>query len=255
MSESPVRVPDNFDELQERLRNGWAKGKAGGASNTALNNTSKMLVELFLQKESKKITPYQQAVLDQQKQAFEYQKQKDSEADWKLIDTDGDGVMEWVNTNTRSIESTSSGNGLEKYEDNPSVPVPGQPLPNGTGPSGLTGDEQQALIDSLGQGDTYGVLGTSSPVTLEKGPGYMQPEDEKRAMFAAQEQPLPIAEASKPIDLSKGAIPLAAGKAWNLLKMVPSTAGKVIKAGIENQRQGSEEFTAGLFGDWTRGKS
>lgn len=100
--EAPVKVPGTFDELQERLRSAWVKGKSAGASNTALMNTAKMLTSLFLEQEKTKITPYQQALLDREDK-------KSAQEQWALEDVNGDGIKEWVNKATKEVKSTDYG--------------------------------------------------------------------------------------------------------------------------------------------------
>ena len=195
MPEAPVKVPDNFDELQERLRTGWVKGRAAGATNTALANTSKMLAQLFLEKEKNKITPYQQAQLDMQREQLDMVKAKDEQANWTLEDVNGDGVKEWVNKGTREVSETGYGANAEgdAFNDDGSgasnIGVDGNII--GTdipGAPGMTAENMNELLAETGQSGEMGALGTGTNFdVLEKGPGYMaMSEEEKKAAFAKQ---------------------------------------------------------------------
>lgn len=181
--EAPVKVPGTFDELQERLRSAWVKGKSAGASNTALMNTAKMLTSLFLEQEKNKITPYQQAMLDMEKQKMADAKTEKEQANWVLADVNGDGVQEWVNRSTREVKETGYGTAdtLDQLNDDGTGPgVNDQPGPQAVSVPGMPQREEgqseedyrKALRSWVEMNDPEGKFG----VTFEGSPEVQEVE-------------------------------------------------------------------------------
>jgi len=101
----------NLDEFNAQARSFVTKAKAGGASNTAIMNTIRMKYDGFKTDQARKITPYQQAILDRQDRQDAKQDEKDAQDNWTLVDINGDGTMEWVNKKTQEVKGSEYGAG------------------------------------------------------------------------------------------------------------------------------------------------
>lgn len=249
----PTNAAQNIDEFNAQARSFVAKAKEKGLSNTAMANTIKFMYGSYLEDQKNKITPYQQAVIDESK------KQK-----WTLYDVDGDGVMDVERDqygNERAYNPAINQDYTEPDPDLNDTTTPDITTPDTTTETttpfdsmvgSMTADEMRKQIKDAGQTDIYGVLGEGGPneyEVLKKGADYMAPGAGVTESQQIPSQPKPESQ----IDLSKGLVPLAAGKTWDLLKMAPSTLGNITKKVIENQIQGKEEFGATFLGQGMRG--
>lgn len=169
----------NLDEFNEQARSFVTKAKAKGLSNTAIANTINFMYTMHLNEQKNKITPYQQAQLDLERERINMEKQQTQGADWELADVNGDDVMEWVNTSSQEVKGTEFGTpGSAAYN----LAMQGnEPAADGTG--ALTGSTAAGLqppqtISPTSQ-EAFLQPGQQGPMTQVQTEGVKMSEAEK----------------------------------------------------------------------------
>lgn len=72
----PSTGASNFKEFNEKVRQYLIKAKSNGASNKAIENTIQLMTNMFAMEQKQKITPYQQAQLNLQREKLDLARQE-----------------------------------------------------------------------------------------------------------------------------------------------------------------------------------
>lgn len=231
----------NLDEFNEQARSFVTKARAKNLSNTAIANTINFMYGMYQNEQKNKITPYQQAQLDLERERMDMAKQQTQGADWKLADVNGDGTMEWVNTSSQQVKGTNFGTqGSDAY----SLAMQGNsPVVAGTGAlAGATGstpsDQPVGQIGSMSQ-DAFLQPGQQGPMTELQTEGISQAEKAKKEaeLKKKYEEEGVYGAAVKPfiMDQAKNfaADPIGMSRAYNPQTWIPDAAGRIGESAIK----------------------
>lgn len=154
----PENTAKNMDEFNAQARSFTTKAKAAGKSNTAIANTVKLMYGMYLEDQKNQITPYQQELLD-----LEKQKMGDGWEMKNITDMFGNTRTVLFNSKTQEVKELSGddladfqaldNDGVTEQPDQiPATPstVPGLSTSNAPLGQGVT---QGATIDPLAEID------------------------------------------------------------------------------------------------------